>query len=967
MAESAVTLGAFEPWRDPEVVAVNRLPMRAPLVAHPSAQGARSGVRESSPWFRPLADGWRIVRLAHPSHVTVAHLGGDGGVPTRVPGNWTLEGLGDVPHYTNIRMPWPGLPPDLPDEVPTGVYTRTFDLPSGWAERRTVLHIGGAESVHAAWINGSFAGYGTDSRLASEYDVTGLLRPGPNTVAVVVCRWSAQSYLEDQDQWWMAGLHREVFLESRGMVHVRQMRVVAQPVDAVPVDRCRGAVTATIELASAGALDEGWSVALQLEDLEGRRVGDAVRVAVAWRTDPYVFAGHVASASWEVDGVSPWSAERPSRYRLMAALVAPDGTETEHVAVTTGFRRVEIAGSELRVNGRRIMVQGVNRHDQHPVRGKAVTVDDMRDDLLAMKRLNVNAVRCSHYPNDPRFLDLCDELGFWVVDEANAEAHAFNTSLCHDPRYLATWLARASRMVERDWNHPSVVMWSLGNEAGYGAVHDAAAGLVRALDPTRPLHYEPAVFHTNWVDGGLPATDVVCPMYADIDSLRRYDADPAATRPVVMCEYSHAMGNSNGSLADYWDAFRAGRLLQGGFLWEWKDHGIEQRQPDGSVRLAYGGMFGDEPNDANFVADGIMGSHLEPHPAASELAWVHRPVAVSLQDGRLAVANRQAFADLSAFQAHWVLAVDGVRVAEGDLQVPAVAAGETVLVDPPAHGDGDGESVLSVWWRLRDAMPWAPAGHVVAWDWIGLSHGRSRAVVPASNTPTAASLPTPSLHLWRAPTDNDGFKLLPTVSWTSGSSLGRWRSQGLDGDPASLVAHEIVRTPLDDGSVRWAVRVDVPADLADLPRVGVQFPVPPRFSRLAWYGLGPHENYPDRRSSAVLGVWEGEPDRLPYLVPQEHGLRTGVRWLELRDPETGEALRITSDGEPLAMSVLRHSDAELSAARHAEDLAPSGMFTVHVDAAHRGVGTASCGPDVLERYRIAAGRYEWSFTVSSVR
>ena len=960
-------LGAFEPWRDPEVVSVNRLPMRAPLVAHPSPEGARGGVREASPWFLPLDSGWRIARLAHPSLVRADHLVGDGEHPTAVPGNWTLEGLGDAPHYTNIRMPWPGLPPDLPDELPTGVYTCTAELPSTWDGRRTVLHVGGAESVHAAWFNGAFAGYGTDSRLSSEYDVTGLVRPGTNRIAIVVSRWSAMSYLEDQDQWWMAGLHREVVLESRAPVHVRQVRVVAEPVDRVPGDRCRGSLKASVEVASHPALAEGWSVSLQLEDLDGRPVGAPQRADVAWRTDPYVFSGHVATASWEVDGIAPWSAERPVRYRVLASLVAPDGGATEHVAVTTGFRRVEIADAELRVNGRRIMVQGVNRHDHHPVRGKAVTVEDMRADLLAMKRLNVNAVRCSHYPNDPRFLDLCDELGFWVVDEANAESHAFNTSLCHDPRYRATWMARVSRMVERDWNHPSVVMWSLGNEAGYGPVHDASAGLVRALDPTRPLHYEPAVFHTNWIDGGLPATDVVCPMYADIASIQRYDADPAAARPLILCEYSHAMGNSNGSLADYWDAFRAGRLLQGGFVWEWKDHGIEQRQPDGSVRLAYGGMFGDEPNDANFVADGIMASHLEPHPAASELAWVHRPVAVSLERGRLAVSNRQSFADLSEFSAHWVLAVDGEQVAEGDLDVPYVAPGGTVPVDLPVDGTGDGEAVLRVTWRLREAAPWAAAGHVVAWDWMLLSAGARGAGHPASTTPTAASLPAPALHLWRAPTDNDGFKLLPTVSWTSGSALGRWRGQGLDGDPTALVEHDVARTDLGDGSVRWTIRVDVPDHLADLPRVGVQFAVPSRFSMLAWYGLGPHENYPDRRSSAVLGRWEGEPDVLPYLVPQEHGLRTGVRWMELRDPGTGEAIRVSADGDPLAMSVLRHGDDELSSARHAADLVSGGELTVHVDAAHRGVGTASCGPDVLERYRIAPGRYEWSFTVSSVR
>ena len=359
-----------------------------------------------------------------------------------------------------------------------------------------------------------------------------------------------------------------------------------------------------------------------------------------------MFEGFEVTSRWEIRRAKPWSAETPHRYSVTVELVDPRGrvrqTEIQHV----GIRSVEVRDRQLLVNGRPVWIFGVNRHDHHPDRGKAVSDDDMRADLQVMRAHNITAIRTSHYPNDSAFYELCDELGFYVIDEANIESHAYNTSLCDDPTYRATWLERGARMVQRDRNHPCVISWSLGNESGHGVNHDALAGWIRAADPSRPIHFEGEILHRGWVEAGSPVGDIVCPMYPTIESIREYGTSGRGSRPLIMSEYSHAMGNSNGSLADYWDVITSTPGLQGGFIWEWKDQALRQRLPDGRVRLAYGGQFGDTPNDGNFVADGLVSADLEPHPAMRELAWVYRPVTVARARGGLRIENRQSFADV---------------------------------------------------------------------------------------------------------------------------------------------------------------------------------------------------------------------------------------------------------------------------------------------------------------------------------
>ncbi len=973
-------IGHFRPWTDPAITGIGRLPMHVPI-----ARGDR----------RSLDGSWSFALFNHPDVVAESAITGE--LPSSiatvitdvtVPGNWTMQDTGDYPHYTNVQMPFPGPPPTLPERVTTGLYRTTFAVPRGWKGSQIVLNVGGAESVHAVYVNGVFVGYGTDSRLPSEYDISSRVAIGKtNDLAIVVIRYSAGSYIEDQDQWWMAGLHRSVHVESRPLVHIADVRCDG---DFDP-ETGDGRVTVATEVAFVNKPEPGWTVATTLRNPKGRVVGKAQAGAVPHAfAVPYIFMGHVVDATWDVPACSPWSAESPSLYEVTCELVGPSGELVETSTHRVGMRRVEVVDRQLLVNGEPIWIFGVNRHDHHPDRGKAVSADDIRQDLQAMRTHNITAVRTSHYPNDSVLYDLCDELGMYVIDEANIESHAYNTTICDDARYRAAFVERGARMVQRDRNHPSIVLWSLGNESGYGSNHDALAGWMRRADPTRPLHYEGGVMHgdgtqpqrsmPNWVNGGMEASDITCPMYPQIDMIREYGADGVGTRPLIMCEYSHAMGNSNGSLADYWETITSTPGLQGGFIWEFKDHGLRRRLPDGSERLAYGGDFGERPHDGNFVADGLFSADLAPHPAIREVAWVYRPVTVSLRgSGRsrtLRVENRRSFVGLDDLAASWELLVGGRVAKHGRLQVPKIGAGETVTVPVPCDVPAGREEVhLTVRWHSRQASWFAPKGHLVAWDQVELRAAKPHDL-PATRASKAGAavddlfvLPV-ELTLWRAATDNDGFKLMPALSerlGVGGQALRLWKEAGLPDAPAdTLVDHRCDRSVAEGGLVAtYRHRVRVPDSLADLPRVGVRFSIPGRFRDLRWFGRGPHENYPDRKSSAMLGVWGGNPDLPPYLVPQEFGLRTDTRWLECTDPITGEVLRVdVLQPVALHMSATNYRAEDLFVAANEADLWPRDELVVHLDVAHRGLGTASCGPDVLPQYRLPSGEFKFAYTLT---
>ncbi|MHB1787002.1 MAG: glycoside hydrolase family 2 TIM barrel-domain containing protein, partial [Acidimicrobiales bacterium] len=566
-------------WVTPELTGVNRLVMRPTLIPFPDRETARGAKREGSTWYRCLNGLWRFQLYDRPEAAPLdfaeADLDDSAWDEVAVPGNWTMQGY-DRPHYTNVVMPFGQRPPEVPYDNPTGLYRRRVSIPRAWRGRRVVLHVGGAESVLYVFVNGKPVGMGKDSRLPNEFDVTAYIRPGrPNMVACMVVRWSDASHVEDQDQWWMAGIHRDVFLYSTDAVHLADVaaRAGLEPGEDGQLNVGTLAVRATIGFEPDRPPPAGWSVRVNLEELDGVPICGEMSAPVPHDTRPYLFTGHVAQVDVRLPGVVPWSAEQPHLYRVLVSLISPDGATVEVVNPQVGFRRVEVRDRQLLINGAPVYIRGVNRHDHHPRKGKAVSKEDIRADLVAMKQFNFNALRCSHYPNDPSLYDLCDELGLYVIDEANIESHAWIFSLCHDPAYLAAWMDRAIRMVQRDKNHACVIAWSLGNESGYGAVHDAMAAWIRRYDPTRPIHYEGAIMWDLFAPA--PCTDLVCPMYPSIEAIVEWSrSGPAraaasgsrADRPLIMCEYSHAMGNSNGSLADYWSAIEAHDGLQGGFV-----------------------------------------------------------------------------------------------------------------------------------------------------------------------------------------------------------------------------------------------------------------------------------------------------------------------------------------------------------------------------------------------------------------
>ena len=1021
-------LGGQPSWEMPRFTGLNKLPPRAALTPFPSAEEARRGAPEDSPWRQSLDGVWQFKLKQHPAAVTWEAVAAEDWASLAVPGVWTMQGYGG-PHYTNVQMPFPHEPPHVPAENPTGIYRRTFTLPETWRGRRVVLHFGGCEGALYVYVNGAAVGASKDARTPAEFDITGHLRAGAeNELLAVVVQWSDAAFIEDQDHWWHAGLMRTVCLYATGAPHLQDLFVRGDLAD----NLTDGVLRVTAKVGWAGEIHRDCRVAVQLFDAAGAPVfAEPLTAQPGAAAPPHpwpTYPRNEARLEQAVPAPQLWSAESPYLYTLVATLTTPHGEES--VACRVGFRRVEVRDRQLLVNGKRVFFKGVNRHEHDDIAGRALTRATMEADIRLMKQFNINAVRTSHYPPDSYWLELCDRYGLYVIDEANIEAHAFYFDLCSDPRYTAAFVERVQAMVERDKNHPSILLWSLGNESGYGANHDAAAGWVRGYDPTRPLHYEGAI--SRWMgaswEGGHRATDIICPMYPEIAEIVQWAETTTDWRPMILCEYSHAMGNSNGSLADYWAAFRRYPGLQGGFIWEWIDHGIRQTTPDGRTYWAYGGDFDDVPNDANFVTDGLVWPDRTPHPAMNEFKYLIQPVRVEAIDaaaGRVRIVSEQDFAGLNWLRGEWTLTVEGVAAAAGALPPLEIAPGESqeITLDLPAAA-GPGERFLDFRFVQREATPWAAAGHTVGWAQIALPAAPSPAAVAVDRAEVredvlsitlqagevraifdkhAGTLTSfgagrnwvligPRLNVWRGATDNDGIKLM--LADQERKPLFRWLDQGLhqvqfrlDGvrllDEAGGPVVEIVqrasgrgqfddflhvqRCRLDGAGALWVEnRVRLGNGISDVPRIGVTLLLSPELEQLAWFGRGPWENYSDRKAAALVGRYQStvSDQYVPYIMPQEHGNKCDVRWLTLTNGG-GSGLRV--DGLPLLEFSASHFSADdLYAARHTVDLTPRREVILNLDAGQRGLGTASCGPDTLPAYRLLADEYTFGYKLAVV-
>ncbi|MBL1084078.1 DUF4981 domain-containing protein [Streptomyces actinomycinicus] len=888
-----------------------------------------------------------------------------------VPGHWVLQGHG-APIYTNHLYPFPVDPPRVPTENPTGDHLRFFDLPADWpAGGETVLRFDGVESCARIWLNGTELGEFKGSRLPHEFAAGRLLQPRGNVLAVRVHQWSAGSYLEDQDQWWLPGIFRDVTLLHRPVGSVPDFFVHAS------YDHLTGTGTLRVDSGVPGRVtvpDLGIDVA----------AGEPVTVPA-----------------------EPWTAETP---RLYDGVLAAEG---ERVPLRIGFRTVELSDGLIKVNGRPLLFKGVNRHEWHPGRGRALDLETMREDVLLMKRHNINAVRTSHYPPHPAFLDLCDEYGLWVIDECDLETHGFTEqgwrdNPVDDDRWTPALLDRAARMVERDKNHPSVVVWSLGNEAGTGRGLTAMAKWIRGRDASRLIHYEG--------DHNCRDTDLYSRMYAGHAEVERIgrglDGGPRGRRelPFVLCEYAHAMGNGPGGLADYQRLFERHGRLQGGFVWEWIDHGIAHPE----LGYAYGGDFGEELHDGNFVCDGLLFPDRQPSPGLLEFKKVIEPVSVTgdAADGTVRVTNKYDFAGLSALAFTWSYEVEGEPVESGTLAVPALAPGESAEVKLPAvpAGAPAGESHWTIRAVLASDTAWAPRNHVVAWGQIPVSERRVPYVAATARPApgdgaislgpavfdartgalrTVGEVPVTGLRLdvWRATTDNDDG-----AAWQGDPRHGLlWRSLGLHrmrhrvdavevGEDALTVRTRVAPAARELGLsavYRWTsdgdrLRLTVSTCpegewTVPLPRLGIRFGLPAA-DRVHWYGGGPGEAYPDTRQAASVGRWRSTVDGMqtPYVRPQENGARIDVRWAELG------GLRI--EGDPaFFLTARRWTTEQLDAAAHRTDLVPgaaagggstAGVW-VNLDHGQHGIGSQSCGPAPLPRYRLKAEPAEFSFVFST--
>jgi beta-galactosidase len=1001
---------------DPAFLGRNKLPPHAFAIPFGSAAGALTREPARSAFYRSLNGVWRFRYVPNPGDRPVgfwrddADLTGWDSIP--VPGNWEPQGFG-IPIYTNIPYLYPPNPPFVPhDDNPVGSYRRSFTVPETWRGLRVILHFGSVKSAAFVWVNGREVGFTKGSKTPSEFDVTDHLRTGENTVAIQVYRFSDGDYLEDQDYWKISGLERDVFLYAVPPVHLRDFWLRPQ------LDSTLGAGTleADVTLANQTGRRSGrMRVVLELRGPDGRPALSAPLTAEL-RTP--------AETTLTLRGAVPapvhWTAETPRLYTALLALVDEGGDTAQVFAQHLGFRRVEIKGGLLLVNGNPIRFRGVNRHEHDPGTGRYVTEESMRRDVALMKQANVNAVRTSHYPNDPHWYDLADEYGLYIVDEANVESHGMgyhrDTTLGNKPAWREAHLDRTIRMVERDKNHPSILIWSLGNEAGDGVNFEATYNWVRQRDASRPVMYERARWHTR--------VDLVTPMYTPITGLLDYVKE-WQDRPLIMCEYAHAMGNSVGNFQDYWDVIYAHPQLQGGFIWDWVDQGLAATTRDGRPFWAYGGDYGPRgtPSDWNFLANGLVQPDRRPNPHYQEVRKVYQPVQVRLEDaaaGRVRLVNRYGFRSLEHLTLRWTLTADADTVDAGEMPGPSVAAHDSVAVvldGLEGHDGPDGrERLLTVELVLREAEPFRPAGWVEVWEQFELgtgtagatgTTGAALAVAQDSATITVrgerftavfdrawgtlASLAYDGTELlrtglepnfWRAPTDNDFGNQMPRRQRV-------WRRAGPDRHVEGMTVRSderdvvvTVEQSLPAGGARLLTTYTVrpsgdirvhnrftPGDTAlpELPRLGMRFTMPAGFDRVTWWGRGPQESYWDRKTGARVGLYSAPAADLyyPYIRPQENGTRSDVRWMSVTN---AAGVGLLAVGEPLleasALPYLQEDfdEGQAKVNRHPTDIAPRDLTEVRLDWHQMGVGgDNSWGALALEKYRMPLRTYEWTF------
>ncbi len=1022
-----------EEWQNPRITGVNTLAGHSTSISYPDEKSARQAKDCQSPRFLSLNGTWRFHFAACPAQapaIADPKLDDSSWKPIAVPGNWELQGWG-VAIYTNYVYPFePVNPPFVPmDDNPVGSYRTDFRLPAEWNGQQVTLHFGGVSSAFYCWLNGRFVGFGKGSRVPAEFDVTPYISEGHNVLSVQVHRWSDGSYLEDQDHWRLSGIHREVYLAAAPKLQLYDF-FVQTDLDSQYRD-------ATLKIHAkvrnfGTANPDGWMLEARLYDSEGHAVlTQPMSVEVEkLLARGWMHRGNVPFADIEAQVASPekWSAEFPHLYVLTLALKDAAGRTVDARSCQIGFRKLEIKDRQLFINGRSIKLYGVNRHDFHHINGTTVTEESMQRDVLLLKQFNFNAVRASHYPNNPRWLELCDQYGLYLINEADLETHGIGGMLSNDPAWTAAFLERAQRLVERDKNHPCVIFWSLGNESGTGPNHAAMSAWIKEYDRTRFVHYEGAQGNTTTGDmdehPDRPYVDVVSRMYMDIPTMLKWANDPAETRPVMWCEYAHAMGNSLGNFFKFWDAIRSHEHLIGAFIWDWTDQGIRRTDKNGKSYWAYGGDFGDRINSGNFCLNGLIDPEQTPKPAAWEVKKVQQPIVIECVGEALnqfRITNWHDFADLSSYVAGWELTENGNVIQSGELTPlqapPRTAQVITVPWNEPATKPG-AEYHAKITFRLGRDRQWAPRGHIVAWEQFAIPFSTPPApeadleTMPALDLEESESLITVTCrnlslqwskeagtlqsyrvgqreilrapfrpNFWRPITDNDVGGRMPDRSgqWKHATEAMTLKSIHAyrEGDNGAkvVVALDLPRvqslwttTWTIHGSGEVLVENDFAAaqGLPEIPRIGIQVRIDGALDHVQWYGLGPQETYWDRHRGAAVGCYSAsvKKDFFHYVRPQESNNHYQTRRASLTDG-SGQGILIVGES-PLSFSAWPYSMEDLESARHTNELPDRNFITLNIDHQQMGVGgDDSWSEDARPHpeFRLPAGRYRYAFRI----
>ena len=1016
---SLATMAQHDEWKNPEINAVNRAPMHTNYFAYSSSEEAAKADKENSSNFMTLNGIWKFNWVknadARPTDFYRTDYNDKGWGQMKVPGVWEMNGYGD-PIHVNVGYAWRSQYKNNPPYVPiennhVGSYRKEIIIPAEWSEKEIFAHFGSVTSNMYLWVNGKYVGYSEDSKLEAEFNLTKYLKPGKNLIAFQVFRWCDGTYLEDQDFFRYSGVGRNCYLYSRNKKYIQDIRVTPD----LDSNYTNGTLNVALNLNGSGTVE------LNLTDPAGKSVATA-----------QVNGNGQKSVVMDVSNPEKWTAETPNLYTLTATL--KNGSNTlEVIPVKVGFRKIELKGGQILVNGQPVLFKGADRHEMDPDGGYVVSRERMLQDILRMKQLNINAVRTCHYPDDNLWYDLCDQYGIYVVAEANIESHGMGygkETLAKNPSYKKAHMERNQRNVQRGYNHPSIIFWSLGNEAGYGPNFEQCYTWIKNEDKTRAVQYEQA--------GTNEFTDIFCPMYYDYDACKKY-SEGNIDKPLIQCEYAHAMGNSQGGFKEYWDLIRKYPKYQGGFIWDFVDQSNHWKNKDGIDIYGYGGDFNKyDASDNNFNDNGLISPDRRPNPHAHEVGYFYQSIWTTpgdLSKGEIKVYNENFFRDLSAYYMEWQLLANGEVMQTGVVQDLNVAPQQTATLKLNLNTEKIcpcKELLLNVTYKLKAAETLMPAGSTVAYDQLTIRPYTAKALELKNQKASNLDIVVPVIkdndhnylivegenfiiefnkhngylsryeadgmqllnpgaqltpNFWRAPTDNDygaGLQHRYAVWKNPGLKLTSLK-QSIENEQAIVQAEyemKAVKGKLfltyvinNEGAVKVTQKMEAGKEekVSDMFRFGMQMQMPENFNEVEYYGRGPVENYADRNHSTLIGKYRQTVAEqfYPYIRPQETGTKTDLRWWRVLNI-SGNGLQFVGDA-PFSASALNYSiesldDGVQKDQRHSPEVAKAPFTNLCIDKVQMGLGCVnSWGTLPLEKYRVPYQDYEFSFILTPVR